>query len=148
MLVSSKSIAVKQLNNFKKIDVSILKTDAILNKSKLILSLNKEQIRVGLNPSGNQFFPYSSTEYSDYKANLSSYKAPLSIPDLWVTGDFQNAMFLKIDGNNVIIDSTDSKSMKLKAKYDPFDLMPKNQKVATTKVTNEYFKKIHEKINI
>ena len=125
----------------------MLRRKAILDNSEFILDLQEDQIRKGVSSEDKLFPSYISEEYALFKQSLSSYLAPPPTPDLYLTGDFLGAKYLEIQGQDVLIDSTDSKSPALKKKYKPFGLIPFNQERAKGAVTNQYIKEVYNVIS-
>lgn len=90
------------------------------------LDANLRQLRRGELKDGDPLEPYKSAIYLDFKESLASYNAPSGIPDLFVTGDFHNAFFGKVDDEGITIDSSDEKTGELESRYssDIFGIQP------------------------
>ena len=113
-------------------------TKTTLEKSVTIaVDENKRQMRLGMDSKDASISPYSPS-YASYKSTLSTYRAPSGTPDLYLSGAFQNSMFglLSSDYSSISIDSKDSKSTSLKAKYgaDIFGLGTSGQRYYTAAV--------------
>lgn len=123
-------------DRLKSINITQLKFEAVSKNQTLIVELNRKQMRAGQSRTGQIAPPYSFG-YGLDKKKLSTYHAPLHTPDLYVTGAFQRGMFLKLSTKNYFVDSTDSKTNKLKAQYaDIFGLNNRSLEFARRVNTN------------
>ena len=141
-MISSDSIVIRMYRNSLKVNLVRLKVDSILGREKEIVQMNKNQIRHGFDSYDKYFVPYRDDDYAVMKSGLASYLSDYPIPDLYLTGRFQNQMYLDVIGKNVFIDSRDDKAPKLKAKYAPFGLDKANHSNAQTIVSNDYVKEV------
>lgn len=124
--------------------------DSVVEKRKdVLLSLNKDQMLLGRNASGDLFKPgYMNDPYFDSPAQAKAYAAmkerllpshnarienptiypakPSDTPNLIVTGPFQNAMFILVNPGNFTIGSTyvDAPDIERKYNNDVFGLAP------------------------
>jgi len=136
----------KQLSALKRLGYDSILIRSIDRYSNEVVDLNREQMRSGRTPSGGQQLIYSSRRYADYKDTLPTYRAPFPVADLFLTGAFQLGMFLTIMGKDVKIYSKDPKAAALNKDYQPFGLDPYSYKEIQPKITDEYFRRIHELI--
>ena len=91
--------AMQKLNIREKVPELIVKT-----KYELILKVQNQHV-FGLNGTGNKITPsYAGKLYSQFKASLNP-SAGYGIPDVKVTGAYNDGMSLKIEGDNYVIDS-------------------------------------------
>lgn len=94
--------------------------------SKAMVLMNMGQLFIGKNSKGENLRPYApwkmedGTEYADFKEELNP-RPGWGNPDLKLTGSFYKGMFAKLEGDNIIQDSTDKKSEWLKKHYDGDD---------------------------
>ena len=100
-------------NRLQSIDKNQMLRNAIEANEKAILDINREQLRVGERADGLPITPAYSPFYNAWKSQQSSYKAGSKKPDLYLTGSFQDKMYLDIEGNNIIVDSIDPKRDRL-----------------------------------
>ena len=112
-----------------KIDLIPLTADAMGEQSADVTSLNKEQMNEGILRTGNSITP-------DYRPLTVYYKKEQNKEYRFVTlrdtGEFQSKMFLSIKGDTFNIDSSDSKTNELTAKYSDniFGLTSENKRIA------------------
>ena len=87
-----------------------------------IIGLNTSQLYdEGVDKNGNKLQPYRSRgeNYESYAAmkHRMNPKPGFGNPDLFLTGEFQHSMNLRVEGEVFEIDSTDTKTNKLREKY-------------------------------
>ncbi len=119
------------------INIPDLKRKAVKNKEKRLVELQQKQIRQGMNAAGGFFKSYPAG-YAAYKSTLSTYHAPIGVPDLFLKGNFARGIRMKLSGDDYLFDSTDSKNDKLDSKYRPFGLNSTTLPQAQVLVTNEF----------
>ena len=124
------------------------------NKGAMVL-LNLDQLYHGLNTEGEHFQEYAVYKmdeeytYAEYKHELN-HKPGEGNPDLKLTGEFYKAMFARLEGDDIIMDSTDEKSEWLQYHYSPednegstiFGLLPKNKETFITVCAFPDFSKV------
>ena len=89
--------------------------DVIKDNSKLILDENRSQLFDGLDKDGKEIVP----EYTPTTVSIKREKGqPTDRVTLRDTGDWQDAMFLEVKGNEILTDSSDWKTDELLKKYD------------------------------
>ena len=104
-------------NRLRTLNVRELAADVIIETDKAYLDLNKSQLYLrGEDSEGNPLRSYYSPAYALYKNKLNS-RPGFGTPDLFVTGKFYGGFVLNVVGNDVVADSTDSKTSKLTAQY-------------------------------
>ena len=113
---------IKTLERSKKVIEEVLKdnTDEV---EKLI----REQLRHGIDGTGNNIRPKYSGKYGQFKLTLSSYGLDGSTPDLFVSGDFYKSIKAKYYKNDTIfVDSKVSYYLHLHNSYgaDILNLAP------------------------
>lgn len=90
----------------------------IKQHNQIFTDVNRKQMLAGKKGSGNMqdYDPDFKVQikgkfvnYRDYKRTLSSYNAPFPQWNLFLTGAFQNKMFVKVNGSSLIFDSRDKK---------------------------------------
>lgn len=69
----------------------------------------------GIDGRGQKLPEYRSPEYEAIKARMN----PNRVPDLRFTGDWTESIYSTIQGDDTIIQASDSKDAKLTAKYGP-----------------------------
>jgi hypothetical protein len=84
---------------------------------KEIVDINRSQMRAGKNAEGQTIGVYSSKAYDRYKKAIGS-KSPAMVPDLLLTGAFQEAMILETEDTSYFITSNDEKTGELVGKYN------------------------------
>lgn len=146
---SQNSVVLKQLRNSSKINKNALIKDSVKKHEKLILDLNRKQLRSGLKSDGNYIAPDYSPAYLDFKLSLSSYKAPGGVPDLYLSGELQNNMILDIANVQYLIYSTVRYSEKLEQFYGEniFGLLRAHLEQVRGVVTPDFNKKYHLQLN-
>jgi len=96
---------------------------------KPLVQINREQMQSGINAEGQTIGAYRSASYAKFKKAMGS-KSPYRVPDLLLTGSFQDKMTLETDDRDYFITSTDSKTGDLMEKYKEngniFGITPKN----------------------
>lgn len=122
---------------------------AVEKRKDVLLSLNRDQMLLGRNASGNLFTPgYLNDPYFDTPAQARAYAAmkerllpshnarienptiypskPSDTPNLIVTGPFQDSMFIMTGGDSFTIGSTyvDAPDIERKYNNDVFGLAP------------------------
>ena len=141
---------MKQIKNFGTLDVVKLLSEELKYSEDEIVELNREQMRRSETKEG--LMPkYSQPSLKD----TSSYRGKWPHFDLYDTGSFQNAMFMKIEGNKLTIDSSDSKTNKIldRLSFDMedaenvFELNEANMDKAREVVTQGFLKRLHNAIN-
>lgn len=127
----------------KSVNTRAEKMAAVLINNQPLTELNRSQLREGLTIEGNPIVPDYSEGYSYFKEQQSTYKAPPGTPDLFLTGSFQEKMFLVLR-NGVSFSSSDSKVAKLVNKYgnNIFGITAQNMATGIILVTNSYIKMI------
>lgn len=135
-------------DRLKSINIAQLKFEAVSKNQTLIVELNRKQMRAGQSSKGKIAPPYSFG-YGLDKKKLSSYNAPPPTPDLYVTGAFQRGMFLRLSTKRYFVDSTDSKTNKLKAQYaNIFGLNNRSLEFARRANTNTLGKLLKGKLKL
>lgn len=107
-----------------------------------IVDLNRSQLLEGKKSDGNKITPqYRRNGYALNK-NQRNSRPGFGTPDLYLRGDFQNAMFLLVNGNIYSFDSRDSKRGKLVGKYSEaiFGLTPENQRKMWVEILTPYIR--------
>lgn len=94
-----------------------------------ILAFNRGKLYEGRNRYGQPISPqYQSGEYAEAKQDHNP-KPGLGVPDLYVTGEFYNGMFMVVNASqySFTIESKDEKATKLEVKYkDIFGIAPED----------------------
>lgn len=106
---------IKQLyNNFKKLDIEDVARRSIDETKGTIVDLNEEQLFAGLRNDGSNIKP----AYTGFTINEKEKKGqPYDRVTLKDTGAFYAGIRVEVDGDKVVIDSTDEKNDELFAKY-------------------------------
>ena len=105
------------IENLKGLQIQEIIISVLKEFEVFLATLNKEQMRAGLNADGEIIGTYFSKSYANFKADRATYLAEYPNVDLFLEGYFQNALFAQVESDGVIFDSSDSKSGKLEAKY-------------------------------
>lgn len=108
----------EMLDRVKAIDIDEIILGSAMELSETIVALNSAQLLSGYDSDGKTLEPeYRSKKYAEYKKGIGA-KPPKGIPDLYLTGDFQNGMFAKlVESDTIVVDSTDYKASRLEKKY-------------------------------
>jgi len=138
------SIVIDQLKRAQKIDLDAIGIKATETHGTAIVDLNRDQLRKG--QKGESDMPgYRSAAYLNYKQSLSSYFAG-NKTDLFLTGEFQKSMFLRIAGKSAEISATDYKTPDLLEKYGEgiFNLNKDFKPQAHELTTPTFYKLAHD----
>lgn len=113
---------------------------------QIATAYNKEQMIYGEDAEDGTIGEYNWREYGEMKAQMNPFAG--GKVDLRLTGAFHKAMNAKVNGNLLIIDSTDPKRNKLVDKYGEkiFGLSTKNQKRYKKDVNLYLFRIIKNKL--
>jgi hypothetical protein len=104
----------EMLRRFERINLEQLTGEAMTENKDAILDLNREQLAHGKDSAGFDITP----PYTPFTVMKKMQKGQdYSVVNLKDTGAFQNRMVLNVKSNSYNIDSTDSKTGKLKEKY-------------------------------
>ena len=130
-------------------EIDTLKVDAIQDNEAAIVDLNRGQMEVGLTIKGDAISPeYRLFSYASEKKKMGS-RSPFGIPDLKLTGDFHEGMFLEVDDRQYFIGSSDEKAGALAAKYkDIFGLTEENKEKAKALTTISLSKRWREAVGL
>lgn len=120
------------------------------NSDPLTEIVRRQQLS-GEDAENKPFYQYRNKEYAEYKHEQNP--APgYGIADFKLTGDFQNAMYLKVTGQDFEFDSSDPKADRLKglAKGAPFlKLSEENKKLAWVEIIrNPFVNKLAETLQV
>lgn len=146
---SQNSVVLKQLRNDSSINKDAILKQSVEKHEKLILDLNRKQLRSGLKADGNYIAPDYSANYLDFKMSLPSYKAPGGVPDLYVSGELQNNMILDIGNVQYLIYSTVRYTERLEQFYGDniYGLIRAHLEQVQGVVTPDFNKKYHLQLN-
>ena len=144
----SENNAIKRLlANAQKVDYSVLLGSVVAENSVKLCDILREQLRMGEGGNGD-IEPKYQAGYLNYKKSLPTYYAGSKV-DLYLTGDFQKAIILNINGNQYEFDSRDWKRTELLEKYGEqiFELNQLSKELAQELITPlfmaNYLKAIH-----
>lgn len=105
----------------RKLNIDKLKRDAVRNQKHLFVEIQQQQLRQGVDSKGKMIQPtypgFHLGSYAKFKATLSTYHAPMGVPDLYLTGSFARGIKMIIATAKYEFISTDSKYTKLTKKY-------------------------------
>ena len=108
----------QRVNNFYT-SMDKITIDVIKDNSKLILDENRSQLFDGLDKEGKEIVNEQGGKYSPTTIIIKKEKGqPTDRVTLRDTGDWQDAMFLEVKGNEILTDSSDWKTDELLKKYD------------------------------
>lgn len=145
MIDKQNSVVLKFARNAKTLNLESENKKSIIENEQELTDLNRNQLRLGVSSDDSQLGKYKRTKYAEYKASLSSYKAPRGIPDLYVKGGFHEGLRIEIVGKQVIFDkSTADKTPYwwLKVYRGIFGLSKRSLVVGQKLVTANYFENI------
>jgi hypothetical protein len=106
-----------------------------------IADVQREQMRRGENALSQPIGTYSPG-YLRFKKTLSSYRAPLGVPDLFLTGAYHKSIRMAVSRGEYKLYATDSKAGKLSAKYGDIMGLNENSRPEARKVTTREMTKI------
>jgi len=108
----------QRVNNFYT-SMDKITIDVIKDYSKFILDENRSQLFDGLDKEGKEIVNEQGGKYSPTTVRIKQEKGqPTDRVTLRDTGDWQDAMFLEVKGNEILTDSSDWKTDELLKKYD------------------------------
>lgn len=102
-------------NTLKELNLKQVAVTSLKNKSEAYLDANRGQMLEGKGKNKN-IGTYRNKQYASFKKELNS-KAGLGNVDLKLTGSFQEGMTMTMNGDDIDVDSTDSKTGDLVNKY-------------------------------
>lgn len=88
----------------------------LAKNAEKLAELQTEQMSVGHNARGCKIGWYLNKDYAELKHTMNP-KPGQGYVDLKLTGDFYEGVFAEIDMDDIIFDSTDSKSDDLQERY-------------------------------
>lgn len=101
------------LKRLEQVDIVDLTADAMEEHADQLTDLNREQMLDGVKSTGEQIGSYRPLSVFE----RSRLGRQTSHVDLYLTGEFQSKMFLKLTNDMYNFDSTDSKRDKLILQY-------------------------------
>jgi len=109
------------IENLKSIDLQKVAATVLQKNADVYTEFNREQMMKGKRKDGKNIGDspgnyYLSLMYARDKAKMNS-AAGFMNPDLRLTGSFQDQMYMNVKGEDIIMDSTDSKATELVKKY-------------------------------
>lgn len=105
------------LRNIQSIDTTKVCAEAIDDTKAEYLESNKGQMLDGYDSTGEKIRPkYKNYQYAKEK-NQQNPRPGFGFADLRLTGSFQDAMKIKLEGVSLEVESTDEKSKDLEKKY-------------------------------
>jgi hypothetical protein len=99
---------------FRALDVLSIGGKAIEESAEQVADLNRQQLRAGVDGSGNRLQTYRSRGYANRKARMNP-AAGYGNPDLYVTGNYHRNLQAKVEGNTLRIFTTDPDSVKVES---------------------------------
>lgn len=141
-----------RFESFNAIDAT---SEVMGENSDPLTEIVRQQQLSGEDAENNPFYIYKDARatrgYADYKNQLNPLPG-YGIADFKLTGDFQNAMYLKVTGQDFEFDSSDPKADRLKglAKGAPFlKLSEENKKLAWVEIIrNPFVNKLAETLQV
>lgn len=126
----------------KAINLDSLKDEVINQNETLAVDYNKDQLEAGFDSNNNRLRTYASPIYAAVKNNMNP-RPGFDNPDLLYTGDFYEGFKSDKQGNKLVIDSDDSKTDELTAKYgnEIFGLNEQNKQVWDKQNIQDYLRK-------
>jgi hypothetical protein len=106
---------------YQKVQTLEAQTDQLITSSleqtkEQLANLNVEQMHKGLNAQGEPIGQYRNEVYAEMKHSMNPQPG-FGVPDLRLTGAFYRATSVSVNSQSIVIDSSDSKSADLQAKY-------------------------------
>jgi signal peptidase I len=102
-------------DKIKALDINKISVDSLNETNRERETLNIEQINQGFRADGTPILP----SYTQYTIQIKRAKGqPYDRVTLQDTGDFYRGIKSSAAGNSIVTDSTDSKTAKLKKKYE------------------------------
>lgn len=107
---------LKLIENFKKLDVGKVSSEAMDAKKEFVADAQREQLKQGISSVGGTLRKYRSAAYARKKNQMNPLPG-LGNPDLKLTGAFYRGITASVNSGKIILKSTDEKSQSLEAKY-------------------------------
>jgi len=139
----------KELEILANLNLNELMRLSVSHNSKELINIVKSQLRDGKNTKGANIHPRYMGEYAAFKKQLSSYKANMGTPDLFLTGSYQNKIDINVNNDSVDYFSSDKKADDLEGRYNSAPLlgiMPENKSKVHFLNDSTLIKKICEKL--
>jgi len=120
--------------------IDLLITEAVQGEDKFLVDLNRQQML-------NHKLKTEAPIKPDYSPSYAKFKG-FNTPNLKLTGDFQNDMYLSTNGKEYSISSNDHKTWKLINKYTrnifgiPKSKEPKARNKVIKSLRRIYYKKL------
>lgn len=90
----------------------------IIDNSQFFEDLQRDQLLRGKTKKGDNISPkYRNPGYADFKQRRNSLP-PSGVPDLNLTGEFHQGIFVDVESGSVYFGSSDSKTVMLTEKYE------------------------------
>lgn len=125
-------------NKCKALDIKKAAEEAVIKSGSALIDYNKRQLYDKSElASGERLAPYNSILYAIDKERMNPAPGFMN-PDLYLTGAFQKGFNLTVKDYSFEVDSSDSKSDKLKKQYGDniFGLSPTSKEEY---IPNEFF---------
>ncbi len=111
------------IDNIKAIDLKSIARTVMQKNADVFTEFNRQQMMEGKRKDGKNIGDspgrrgyYQSLMYARDKQKKNS-KAGFMNPDLYLTGAFQDSMYMNVKGEDIVMDSTDSKAADLLKDY-------------------------------
>lgn len=128
---------IKQIaKEFAKFNIYKLTAQNVRQNKELFTDLLRDQMREGKNAEGDAR-DYRSLDYAEEKRSLPSYRAPYPKVDLFLTGSFQDKLFIDVGGLNYFFDSKDSKADEIRRLEGEETFMLNNEKKDIARSINQ-----------
>ena len=107
------------LEELEQLDIDALVRESVEEVSTEYIKKNLDQLYEGLNSEGQKILPrYRSNKYARVKNEMNS--APgLGTPDLFLTGAFYAGSKARLEGDDIVEESSVEYSKDLENRYDP-----------------------------
>ena len=107
--------------NLQSVNVKVIAATSLQATADEFTEANKKQMMKGKRNDGKNIGDspgqyYGSMMYARDKQRMNSEPGFMN-PDLKLTGSFQNMMYMNVEGENILMDSADSKAESLVEKY-------------------------------
>lgn len=107
----------KMLRRVQAMDLTDISRNVMAQSEESYADLQREQFLHGLDSQGNKIGEYKQEAYADLKYDMNKL-AGYPFVDLKFTGSFYGKIEANVVGDNVVIESTDSKAEKIEEKYN------------------------------
>lgn len=142
---------LKLIENFKKLNIDKVSSDAMNAKKEFVAESQREQLKQGISSVGGTLRKYRSAAYARKKNQMNPLPG-FGNPDLKLTGAFYRGITASVEGGKIVVKSLDEKAQALEAKYNEdliFGLYPEEKALFIAEhLKPEFNKRIRSEVGL